>query len=55
MYTKERESKKKNTFWECEQRRKGRCKGRAITKQVGECHLVKSTGSHNHLPNNSTA
>lgn len=53
MYTREKDTNKNSTYWECVKRRRGRCKGRAITQQIGENHSVKLNGFHNHPPNNS--
>lgn len=38
------------TYWRCKDRIHNRCKGKAITQNVGSKEVVKSYGIHNHGP-----
>lgn len=36
------------TYWRCLKCSRGKCKGKAITRQIGLKQMVKTYGMHNH-------
>lgn len=38
-------------YWRCSKSRRGYCRGKACTQQIGLKQMVKAYDVHNHLPN----
>lgn len=42
------------TYWRCAQARRGYCKGKARSKQIGQRHMMGEYDTHNHKPENDS-
>lgn len=47
-------SNSSGTYWRCVQARRGYCKGKARSKQIGPRQMVGAYDTHNHEPDNSS-